>query len=59
LLALKVIGLGEAVNIPSYNQFINEEGDFVPNELLINASNLMLTQLTRWTKGLKAIKEDK
>lgn len=59
LLSLKNIALAEAVNIPAYNQFINEDGDFVPNELLINLANVMLNQLVRWTKGMKAIKEDK
>ena len=58
LLSLKVIALLEAVNIPAYNQFLNEDDEFVPNELLINSSALMLKELTRWTKGLKAIKED-
>src|ERR1700761_2300103 len=59
LLSLKVIGLAEAVNIPSYNQFINEENEFVPSELLTNSANVMFKQLIRWTKGMKAIKEDK
>lgn len=59
LLSLKNIAVHEAVNIPSYNQFINEEGEFIPSELLIKSADVMLTQLTRWTKGMKAIKEDK
>jgi NAD(P)H-dependent FMN reductase len=59
LLSLKTIGLGEMVNIPSYNQFLNEEGVFIPDERLIAASKIMFNELVRWTKGLKAIKEDK
>ena len=59
LLSLKVIGLAEAVNIPSYNQFINEDGVFTGDEKLTGAATLMLNQLVRWTKGMKAIKEDK
>lgn len=59
LLSLKVIGLAEAVNIASYNQYIGEDGVFTPDEKLVAATNVMLTQLVRWTKGLKAIKEDK
>jgi NAD(P)H-dependent FMN reductase len=59
LLSLKVIGLAEAVNIPSYNEFINEDGVFTPNELLTKSATVMFTQLARWVKGLKAIKEDK
>ena len=59
LLSLKNIAVHEAVNIPSYNQFINEEGDFVANELLTKSADVMLTQLIRWTKGMQVIKEDK
>jgi NAD(P)H-dependent FMN reductase len=59
LLSLKTIALAESVNVPSLNQFINEENEFVPNEQLIAASTLMLNQLVRWTKGMKAIRDDK
>ena len=58
LLSLKVVSLAEPVNIPSYNQFFKEDGSFVPNEQLLKAADVMLTQLRRWTKGMKAIKED-
>ena len=58
LLSLKIVAVAEAVSIPTYNQFLNVDDEFVPNELLINSSALMLKELTRWTKGLKAIKED-
>src|ERR1700744_3755399 len=59
LLSLKTIGLHEMVNIPAVDQFINEEGQFVADERLTNNANTLLHQLVRWTKGLKAIKEDK
>jgi hypothetical protein len=59
LLSLKVVSLSEMLNIPSLNQFINEEGLFIPDERLIVSSKIMLDQLVRWTKGLKTIKEDK
>jgi NAD(P)H-dependent FMN reductase len=59
LVSLKVFGLGEMVNIPSYNQFFNDAGEFTPNEQLIKAASVMFTQLVRWTKGMKGIKEDK
>jgi NAD(P)H-dependent FMN reductase len=59
LLSLKNIALAEAVNIPAYNQFFNDEGVFVPNESLVKASTTMLDQLVRWTKGMQAIREDK
>jgi NAD(P)H-dependent FMN reductase len=59
LLSLRTIALAEAVNIPLLPQLINEDGVFVPSEMIGNSANTMLTQLVRWTKGLKAIKEDK
>ena len=59
LLSLKVVSLSEMVNVPSFNQFINEEGQFIADERLTAASKIMLDQLLRWTKGMKAIKEDK
>ena len=58
LLSLRVVGLAEAVNIPSLNQFINDDGVFTPNEILSKSAETMLTQLRRWTKGMAAIKAD-
>jgi NAD(P)H-dependent FMN reductase len=59
LLSLRTIGLAEMVNIPLVNQLIDEEGVFHPAEQTTAAATVMLNQLTRWTKGLKSIKEDK
>jgi NAD(P)H-dependent FMN reductase len=59
LLSLRTVTLAESVNIPLSDQFINEEGAFTANEQLLKSSEIMLTQLARWTKGLKSIKEDK
>ena len=59
LLSLKTVSLNEMVNIPMVRQFINDENEFVADEKLDKAATLMLNQLVRWTKGLKAIKEDK
>lgn len=59
LLSLKTIALGEMVNIPLFNQFFNEEGMFMGDEKLAMLAQTMFGQLSRWTKGLKAIKEDK
>jgi hypothetical protein len=59
LLSLKIVSLGEMVNIPMLNQFISDENQFVADERLNTAAALMFKQLVRWTKGLKSIKEDK
>lgn len=59
LLSLKTITIHEAVNIPMVNQLFNEDGLFTTNEQIEKNASIMLTQLLRWTKGMKAIKEDK
>ncbi|WP_259067830.1 NADPH-dependent FMN reductase [Mucilaginibacter sp. X4EP1] len=59
LLSLRTVSLSEMVNVPAYNQFINEDGEFIADEKLTTAAKVMLNQLVRYAKGLKAIKEDK
>lgn len=59
LSTFRIVPLSEAVNIPFFTQFINDEGKFEPNEISEKAANNMLRELARWTKGLKTIKEDK
>ncbi|GAB3911870.1 NAD(P)H-dependent oxidoreductase [Larkinella knui] len=59
LIALKVVPLFEAVNIPFFDQFINEEETFVPNEVSLKSAQVMLAELVRWTKGMMVIRENK
>lgn len=59
LATFKTIALTEAVNFPFFSKNINDEGEFEVNEVSVKAAENMLKQLLRWTKGLKAIKEDK
>ncbi|MBD2756396.1 NADPH-dependent FMN reductase [Spirosoma validum] len=58
LINFRNVALFEGVTIPTIGDFINEDGVFVPNDRLTTAATQMLTQLVRWTKGMKAIKED-
>lgn len=58
LATFKVVPLSEMVNIPFFNQFINEEGTFMPNDTSHKAAEKLFKELLRWTKGLKAIRED-
>jgi len=59
LATFKMVPLAEAVYVPFFNQFLNEEGAFTPNEMTEKSAANMLKELVRWTKGLKIIKDDK
>jgi len=59
LSTFKIVPLTEAVNFPFFQQNINDQEQFEAKENSQKAAELMLTQLVRWTKGLKIIKEDK
>ena len=58
LATFKIVPLYEAVNFPMFQQNFNEQGEFSANEVSHEAADVLLTQLLRWTKGLKTIKED-
>jgi NAD(P)H-dependent FMN reductase len=59
LSTLRIVPLSESVNIPFFTQFINEDGILVVNDITDKAAQTMLKELTRWTKGLQAIRNDK
>jgi NAD(P)H-dependent FMN reductase len=59
LASLRVVALPDPVHFPFFTNFINEEGEFVPNETSIKAANAMMKELVRWTKGMKVIRENK
>ena len=56
--ALGMMPLAQAVNIPFFTQFINENDVFEPNEVLEKSADLMLNKLQDWTKALKGMRED-
>ena len=59
LATMKMVPLTDGVYFPFFNKLINEEGVFEPNEISHKAADAMLKELLRWTRGLKAIREDK
>ena len=59
LASLNMVTVQAQVNIPFFTQFINEQNQFVGNEISLKAADNQLKQLVKWTKGLKLIKEDK
>ena len=58
LSTFRMVPLSESVNLPFFQQDINDENEFQVNEISHKAAQNMLKQLVRWAKGLKAIKED-
>lgn len=54
--ALKMVPMFEAVNIPFYQQFIDKENVFVPNEITEKAAGIMLDELDRWAETLKSMR---
>lgn len=59
LATFRMVPIGDAVNFPFFSQHINEQEEFVASETSKKAAGKMLDELLRWTKGLKAIREDK
>ncbi|MEX2594919.1 MAG: NADPH-dependent FMN reductase [Anditalea sp.] len=58
LTTFRIVPLVEAVNIPFFTEFI-KDGKLVPNEIMDKAADTLLRELARWTRGMKAIREDK
>lgn len=52
----KVVPIPEAVHIPFYSQFINENEELTGNEIMDQSANTLLQELSRWSKGLKIVK---
>lgn len=59
LLTYKIAPLLEAVNIPFFTQFIDEEDRLIPNDVMKKSAAAMLDELGRWSAGMKVIKENK
>ena len=59
LSTFRMVPIMDMVNFPMFTQFITEQGAFKPNEVSEKAATAMFTELVRWAKGLKLIKENK
>jgi NAD(P)H-dependent FMN reductase len=57
LIALKMVPLVEAVNVPFVQQFIDARGVFQPSEILESAATDMLGELVRWTAALAMMRQ--
>ncbi|MEO5790077.1 NAD(P)H-dependent oxidoreductase [Gelidibacter sp.] len=56
--ALGMMPIPQAVNIPFFTQFINEDDVFEANEPLEKSANLMLNKLQNWSKALKNMRKN-
>jgi NAD(P)H-dependent FMN reductase len=54
---LKMVPLVEAVNIPFYTQFIDEEGRVQANEVMEHAADAMLEELARTEAALRTLRD--
>lgn len=57
LTTLSVVPLTQAVNIPFYWNFIDENNQFKPNEVTEKAAETMLDKLYQWAEALKGMRE--
>lgn len=55
--ALKMMPLPEAVAIPFFNQYFDEEKRFQPNESMQTSTTAMLNELARWAAALKPLRK--
>lgn len=55
---LGMMPLPQAVNIPFFTNFINEDSVFEAKESLEKSANVMLNKLTDWAKALKEMREN-
>lgn len=56
---LRMMPILEAVSIPFFSKHIDEEnGGFTPGEVQEKASRMMLDELLRWTRALRALRSE-
>jgi len=53
----KIMPLPEQVMVPNFPQHLDGEGRFTPNDLHESSAKVMLDELARWARALKAMRE--
>jgi NAD(P)H-dependent FMN reductase len=56
--ALNMVPIREGVIIPFLQKYINDQGDFKPNEIIDKSADTMLQELTRWSEALVSLREE-
>ncbi|MFT3824418.1 MAG: NAD(P)H-dependent oxidoreductase [Chitinophagaceae bacterium] len=54
--ALKMVPLVEAVHIPFFSKFLNDEEKFLPDEGNIKTAGAMIAELAKWAETLKTMR---
>ncbi len=57
LTTVSITPLTDAVSIPMFFKFFDEDGNFNPNEELTKAADTMLDSLAKWTAALKTMRQ--
>jgi NAD(P)H-dependent FMN reductase len=55
--SLRMVPLVEAVSIPFFSRYFDENGRFNPDETLEKSAQTMLAELERWTTALHAMRQ--
>jgi len=54
--ALHMLPLTEAVSVPFFSKYINEKGEFVPEEVVTRSAQAMLNDLERYCQASKVLR---
>ncbi|HEY0579427.1 MAG TPA: NAD(P)H-dependent oxidoreductase [Candidatus Nitrosocosmicus sp.] len=55
--ALNMVPIVESLSIPFFTKFINNEGEFNPEDIVIKSAHVMFTELARWSEALKTMRK--
>jgi NAD(P)H-dependent FMN reductase len=55
--SMKIVPLPEAVNVPFFAQMINADGKFVPNPPTEAGAAAMLSELKKWARALRPMRQ--
>ena len=56
LSAVSLVSIPEAISIPQFTQFINEDGRFVPNDMMTKSAQGMMKGLVKWGEMMKGLR---
>lgn len=57
--AVQMMPIVDQVNIPFFAKHLDEQGIFIPNEIITKSAEVMLTELKKWSEALKTLRANK